>query len=867
VYVAFAPGSSGARSGSITFPVTYNDLTKANFTATLAGNGVAASTTVAVSPTAINFGNQVVGQGVNQQYTVTVTNTGNTPVTFGTSTTSNTQFPIESDGCSNGTIQPGGSCSYRMGYAPTSTGTVSATLTIPDSTPKHPHLVTLGGAGIAAASQIVLSQTSVSFGNELVGVQGPTQTVLVTNQGGTTVTISSITVTGTNAADFSESSNCSTTLGANSSCQITLYFTPSLIGPETATVTETDSAAGSPRTISLTGTGLVATTVAATLYPTPLTFASTALDSSAQGSFSFTAPPASEYSNPISSPGVEVGGQLWYFEASSGSTCTGSCASSDYSTRYQYGVQSILIGDTLAHTVQNVVAALNNSAQTACGYTDPTSEPGQNTCYYTTTPQTSVTAAAASPAVNLTATVGGASGNCTSSTCYTGYGWSSYTTILGTGDLENISPAAGGLSGGIGAPQSFSVTNTSMGSNTLSITEVQSNSAAFPILHDACTGQVLTPGQNCLVSITFAPTAVGTNSSTISITDNAGTQSESVTGTGTKATTTTTLVSSLNPSTWGQSVTFTATVSGFSPTGTVGFTANGTPISGCSAVTLSSSFAAACSTSTVPAGTNAIVATYSGDANNNPSGNSLAGNQVINKATLTVTANNASMIYGGTVPTFTASYTGFVNGDTSSVLSGSPSLTTTATSASPAGTYTITAAVGTLAAANYTFKFVNGTLTINNPLPTATSLSPSSATAGGAAFTLTVTGTNFVPGSKVNWNGTGLTTTYGSGTKLTASVPASDIATAGTALVTVVNTSPGGGTSSGLTFTINQPALVSLSASGLSFGTQPLSTTSASQTETVTNTGTGNLTISTVTIGGTNASDFARAPTPAREPR
>jgi subtilase family serine protease len=90
-----------------------------------------------------------------------------------------------------------------------------------------------------------------------------------------------------------------------------------------------------------------------------------------------------------------------------------------------------------------------------------------------------------------------------------------------------------------------------------------------------------------------------------------------------------------------------------------------------------------------------------------------------------------------------------------------------------------------------------------NPVPTLSKLSPSSATAGGAAFTLTVTGTNFVSTSTIQWNGTGLTTTYVSGTKLTASVAASNIATAGKASVTVVNPTPGGGTSNGLTFTIN----------------------------------------------------------------
>jgi hypothetical protein len=83
------------------------------------------------------------------------------------------------------------------------------------------------------------------------------------------------------------------------------------------------------------------------------------------------------------------------------------------------------------------------------------------------------------------------------------------------------------------------------------------------------------------------------------------------------------------------------------------------------------------------------------------------------RATLTVTANNASMTYGGTLPAFTASYSGFQNGDSQGVLTGSPSLTTTATSSSPVGNYSITAAQGTLTAQNYTFVFVNGSLTIN----------------------------------------------------------------------------------------------------------------------------------------------------------
>ncbi len=90
----------------------------------------------------------------------------------------------------------------------------------------------------------------------------------------------------------------------------------------------------------------------------------------------------------------------------------------------------------------------------------------------------------------------------------------------------------------------------------------------------------------------------------------------------------------------------------------------------------------------------------------------VGGTVTINPASLLVTPNNASTTYG-TIPGFTASYMGFVNGDSTSVLSGAPGLSTTATSTSDVGPYPINATQGTLTAANYTFTFGVGTLTIN----------------------------------------------------------------------------------------------------------------------------------------------------------
>jgi hypothetical protein len=94
------------------------------------------------------------------------------------------------------------------------------------------------------------------------------------------------------------------------------------------------------------------------------------------------------------------------------------------------------------------------------------------------------------------------------------------------------------------------------------------------------------------------------------------------------------------------------------------------------------------------------------------------------------------------------------------------------------------------------------------PAPTITSLNPSSTNAGGSSFALTVDGTNFVGSSVVRWNGSDRVTTYVNDTRLTASIPATDIAAAGSGSVTVFNPAPGGGTSNSATCSINDPALM-----------------------------------------------------------
>jgi hypothetical protein len=124
------------------------------------------------------------------------------------------------------------------------------------------------------------------------------------------------------------------------------------------------------------------------------------------------------------------------------------------------------------------------------------------------------------------------------------------------------------------------------------------------------------------------------------------------------------------------------------------------------------------------AGTHTLTATFTPADSTDYTTATATVHLTVNPGVLTVTANNASRVFGAANPAFTAAISGFVNGDTQSVVSGAAALTTTATAASPVGTYPIDAAQGTLAAANYSFAFVSGTLTVTPATVTVTWRAP-----------------------------------------------------------------------------------------------------------------------------------------------
>ena len=148
---------------------------------------------------------------------------------------------------------------------------------------------------------------------------------------------------------------------------------------------------------------------------------------------------------------------------------------------------------------------------------------------------------------------------------------------------------------------------------------------------------------------------------------------------------------------------------------------------------------------TSPVGTYTITA--SGAASPNYVITDVNGNLTITPASLMITANDTNKVYGAANPVFTASYSGFTNGDTAASLTTPPSLDSIATAASPAGTYPITASGA--AYTNYTISYTPGILTIGTATITVT-VDNKTNTYGAALPTLTAVYSGFVPGDNTN---------------------------------------------------------------------------------------------------------------------
>jgi len=216
-----------------------------------------------LSPTSLTFASQTVGASGSAQ-TVTLTNTGNATLTItGISITGADPSDFtETNNCGS-SIAAGASCAISITFTPAASGSLSATLSVTASSVGDPSVgltgtgtSTGGGTGGGSSPSLTLSSTSLAFGSQPIDTTSSAQTVTLSNTGSAALSITSLTITGTNAGNFAEIGNtCGSSVAAGGTCTVAVTFTPSGASSSTAALSITDNATGSPQSISLSGTG------------------------------------------------------------------------------------------------------------------------------------------------------------------------------------------------------------------------------------------------------------------------------------------------------------------------------------------------------------------------------------------------------------------------------------------------------------------------------------------------------------------------------------------------------------------------------------------------------------------------------------
>jgi Abnormal spindle-like microcephaly-assoc'd, ASPM-SPD-2-Hydin len=243
IKIQFAPLSPGSAAGG--FTVT-SDAANSPLSVALVGMG--AQPGLAISPTAISFGNVLVGQSGTQA--VTLTNTSSSNVVVNLATVSGNAFGI------NGltlptTIAAGQSVSFNAQFMPTSTGAGTGSISFTDNAAASPQAIILSGSGVTQSSTLSANPASAAFGTVAVAGTG-TQTITLSNSGNASVTISGVTTTGTGFSVVGLSTPLA--IPAGQAATFTAQFAPATAGSAAGNITIASNASNATLSIALSGT-------------------------------------------------------------------------------------------------------------------------------------------------------------------------------------------------------------------------------------------------------------------------------------------------------------------------------------------------------------------------------------------------------------------------------------------------------------------------------------------------------------------------------------------------------------------------------------------------------------------------------------
>lgn len=272
--VSFRPQAQGALTATLN--ISNNGTAGGVSRVSLSGTGAPPLPVLVVAPTTVAFGNGNLNV-TNGPRTVTISNTGQGTLSFTaapsiTAQTAGAGFVISATTC-GASVSPGLSCTLSVTFRPTTAGAKTGTLAIRTNGSPTTLNVALSGTGVTPTPLLVVSPTSVAFGNAAVNVTSGPRTVTVSNNGLGVLNFSAapaITVQTAGAGFLISSNGCNVPLNPGLSCTINVTFTPTTTGAKTGTLAIRSN--GSPATlnVALSGTSVTPTPVL-TLTPSTTT--------------------------------------------------------------------------------------------------------------------------------------------------------------------------------------------------------------------------------------------------------------------------------------------------------------------------------------------------------------------------------------------------------------------------------------------------------------------------------------------------------------------------------------------------------------------------------------------------------------------
>ncbi len=254
----FAPATAGGRSA--TLAIVTSD---GNASLSLSGNGLgAANPVLGMGATTLAFGSINVGaSSATQTFNVTNTGGGTLALTTLTAGGANPGDFMRTGTCANGTLLAAAqSCTVTYQFTPAASGARSASLAVASNGGNAN--VTLSGTGVAVATPVLgAGATALAFGNVNLGASSATQTFNVTNAGGGTLSLTTLTAGGANPGDFTRTGTCTngTLLAAAQSCTVTYQFLPTVAGARSASLALATNAGSA--LVTLSGTGVAGAAV------------------------------------------------------------------------------------------------------------------------------------------------------------------------------------------------------------------------------------------------------------------------------------------------------------------------------------------------------------------------------------------------------------------------------------------------------------------------------------------------------------------------------------------------------------------------------------------------------------------------------